>query len=513
MTQILTHAHEVVAWLQSKGAERLVLDSRQVQPGDAFVAWPGANNDGRHYVQAALQAGAVACLVEADGIENFDWGDAPVVGMHSLKFMAGPIASAFYQTPSQQLSVVAITGTNGKTSSAWWCTQWLSELHERVAMIGTLGAGSPAQGLVPTGLTTPDPLQLQSLLKQFVTQGQRMCVMEASSIGIVEGRLHGTQIDVAVFTNLSQDHLDYHKDMASYWKAKRALFDWPGLKAAIVNVDDIHGRELAARLCAERPDMVVWTFSTHPQQTTPAKQHLKIVQRQWTPTGIFVTVQEESERGISVASAAFNVVGEYNLSNLLGVLAVLRWRGHALQTATQVCRSLTAVPGRMQPAWSEAPRGTPLVLVDYAHTPDAVAQALGALKPLAQHRGGQVWCLLGCGGDRDRSKRPLMAAAAERGADHVVLTSDNPRTEDPTAILNDMRVGLAQADQVHFEIDRQQAIAWVVEHAQPQDVVLLAGKGHEEVQDTAGVKRAFSDVQEARKAMQRKASPVAGGTQ
>jgi UDP-N-acetylmuramoyl-L-alanyl-D-glutamate--2,6-diaminopimelate ligase len=507
----LTQVEDVVSWLQAQGARRLVVDSRKVQPGDAFVAWPGAATDGRHYVESALHAGAVACLVEANGSDSFDWGEAPVVCMPSLKLQAGPVASAFYKHPSQQLSVVAITGTNGKTSSAWWCAQWLTEMHEPVSMIGTLGAGSPSQGLVPTGFTTPDPLNMQGLLRQFVSQGHRICVMEASSIGIVEGRLHGTQIDVAVFTNLSQDHLDYHKDMASYWAAKRALFDWAGLKAAVVNIDDAHGMELAQRLCAERPALQVWTVSINPQLASPAPHHLKVVQRQWTPTGIFVTIQEERAEGTSLASAAFNVVGEYNLSNLLGVLGVLRWRGHALQAATQVCRSLSAVPGRMQPAWTEAPQNVPLVLVDYAHTPDAVEQALNALQPLAQHRGGQVWCLLGCGGDRDRTKRPLMAAAAERGAAHVVLTSDNPRSEDPQAILQDMQAGLKQPEHVHVELDRQQAIAWVVEHAQPQDVVLLAGKGHEEVQEVAGVKRPFSDVQEARKAMQRRAMPVTGG--
>ena len=507
----MTQVADVVAWLQAQGARRLVVDSRQVEPGDAFVAWPGAATDGRQYVGAAIKAGAVACVVESDGAQAFDWGDAPVMAMPALKHLAGSLASSFYGKPSQDLCVVAITGTNGKTSSAWWCTQWLAEMHESVSMIGTLGAGSPARGLVPTGFTTPDPFNLQSLLRQFVDQGQRVCVMEASSIGIVEGRLNDTHIDVAVFTNLSQDHLDYHKDMASYWAAKRALFDWPTLQAAVVNIDDAHGMELAHRLLKERPQLQLWTLSINPQMVSPSQRHLKVVQRQWTPTGIFVSIQEDGPEGVSLASAAFNVVGEYNLSNLLGVLAVLRWRGHTLQAATQVCRSLSAVPGRMQPAWTEAPSSVPLVLVDYAHTPDAVTQALHALEPLAQHRGGQLWCVLGCGGDRDKTKRPLMAAAAELGANHVVLTSDNPRSEDPVAILHDMQVGLQKPEQVHVELDRQQAIAWVIEHAQAQDVVLLAGKGHEEVQEIAGVKRPFSDAQHARQAMQRKALPVVGG--
>lgn len=516
----LTQLPQILAWLQAQGARRLVADSRRVQAGDAFVAWPGATTDGRCYVDAALASGAVACLVEAEGAEAFDWAHAPVAAIPSLKKLLGPLASAFYKHPSQQLSVIAITGTNGKTSSAWWCTQWLTEMHEPVSMIGTLGAGSAAQGLVSTGFTTPDPLHLQALLHQFVSQGQRVCVMEASSIGIVEGRLKGTHIDVAVFTNLSQDHLDYHKDMASYWKAKRALFDWPGLKVAVVNIDDRHGLELAQRLCAESPALQVWTVSLNPQQVSPSNHHLKIVQRQWTPTGVFVTIQEASADQVSLASAAFNVVGDYNVSNLLGVLAVLRSRGHNLQAATQVSRALTAVPGRMQPAWTEAPHNVPLVLVDYAHTPDAVDQALRALQPLAQHRGGKLWCILGCGGDRDRLKRPLMAVAAQRGAHHVVLTSDNPRSEDPQAILNDMLAGLNQdsagqagreSHTVHVEADRVQAIAWAVEHAQAPDVILLAGKGHEEVQEMAGTRRPFSDVQEARKALQRRATPVTGG--
>lgn len=515
----MPHTFEsVVPWLLWLGVRRLVADSRQVQPGDAFVAWPGREVDARIYMDAAVKAGAVACVIEHEDCDAWDVPTTiPVASVRQLKKSAGRIASGFYDRPSRALQVVAITGTNGKTSSAWWCAQWLAELHEPVSLIGTLGAGSPTRGLVPTGLTTPDPLTVQALLHRFVQQGQQVCVMEASSIGLVEGRLNGTHIDVAIFTNFSQDHLDYHPTMADYWAAKRALFDWPGLRAAVVNIDDEAGKALAHELVTHRPELLVWTVSLQPNAVSPAPHHLCIVKDQWTPTGLFATIEERSTareaaaQGVAEpltqqAAAAFNVVGQYNLSNLLCGLAVVRLRGHSLAAAVQVGRSLTAVPGRMQPAWGEAPPGLPLVLVDYAHTPDAIETALKALRPLAQHRGGQLWCVLGCGGDRDRTKRPLMAAAAEREAQHVILTSDNPRSEDPVAIVQAMQQGLCAPQAVHTDIDRAAAIEWAVQRAQAHDVVLIAGKGHEDIQEIGGVKKPFSDVRVARQAMQSRTS-------
>ena len=269
MISNFTHVPEAVAWLQAQGAQRLVSDSRQIQPGDAFVAWPGSGHDGRQFVAAALQAGAVACLVEAERVQDWGFDDARVAALAQLKAAAGEVAHRFYGAPSAALRVVAITGTNGKTSSAWWCSQWLQALGEPTALIGTLGTGAAGGALHSTGFTTPDPMTLQTLLRRYAEQGLQTVVMEASSIGIDEGRLNATRLHTAVFTNLSQDHLDYHGTMQAYWAAKRALFDWPNLQAAVVNIDDAHGRELAADL-AQRPGLDLWTVSTEPEVQRPA---------------------------------------------------------------------------------------------------------------------------------------------------------------------------------------------------------------------------------------------------
>jgi len=518
MIQQFKQASEAVAWLQALGAQRLVSDSRQVRPGDAFVAWPGSGHDGRQFVAAALQAGAVACLVEAQGLDAWDWSDARIAALPGLKAAAGPVAHHFYAAPSERLRVVAITGTNGKTSSAWWCSQWLQAVGEAAALIGTLGTGVAGTELTSTGFTTPDPMTLQTLLRRYADQGLHTVVMEASSIGLDEGRLNGARLHTAVFTNLSQDHLDYHGTMEAYWAAKRALFDWPGLQVAVVNIDDAHGRELAAEL-AQRPGLDLWTVSTEPAAQRPAR--LRLLQRRWSTTGIDFVVQEVKvgqegrpveapEPGAERISLSLDVVGDYNLSNLLCALAVLRASGHTLAAAAQASAALQPVPGRMQAAWTDGPASLPLLLVDYAHTPDAVEKALQALQPLAEHRGGRLWCVLGCGGERDRSKRPLMAAAAEREAARLVLTSDNPRGEDPLQILLEMQAGLTEPMRAIVEPDRAEAIQEAVDRADARDIILLAGKGHEDYQEIAGVRQPFSDVVQGRLALQRRWSNEQG---
>ena len=515
MIQIFDLALEAVAWLQAKGARRLVSDSRQIQAGDAFVAWPGSGHDGRQFVAAALQAGAVACLVEAERVQDWGFDDARVAALAQLKAAAGEVAHRFCGAPSAALRVVAITGTNGKTSSAWWCSQWLQALGEPTALIGTLGTGAAGGALQSTGFTTPDPMTLQTLLRRYADQGLQTVVMEASSIGIDEGRLNATRLQTAVFTNLSQDHLDYHGTMQAYWAAKRALFDWPNLQAAVVNIDDAHGRELAADL-ALRPGLDLWTVSTEPEAQRLAR--LRLLERRWSATGIDFVVQEvqagqggQPEQGGERISLSLDVVGDYNLSNLLCALAVLRIGGHSLAAAAQASAALTPVPGRMQAAWTDGPASLPLLLVDYAHTPDAVEKALQALQPLAEHRGGRLWCVLGCGGERDRSKRPLMAAAAEREAARLVLTSDNPRSEDPLQILLEMQAGLSEPVRAIVEPDRAEAIQEAVDMADARDIILLAGKGHEDYQEIAAVRHPFSDVVQGRLALQRRWQAEQGG--
>ena len=483
---------DAAQWLRTQVRGVLHTDSRRVGAGDGFIAWPGGVTDGRQFVASALKQGATACVVEHAGAENFAWVESDAIATYNgLKAASGLIAAAYYEQPSQQLDVVAITGTNGKTSSAWWLAHALQNAGKRCAIVGTLGVGEVGH-LEVTGMTTPDPVLLQARLRDMVDAGVNACAIEASSIGLAEHRLDGTQVRVAMFTNFTQDHLDYHGDMASYWQAKLALFSWAGLQAAVVNVDDAQGAALATQLQA-RGDLNVWTISCA-ANAVPSAQHIVARHIQHGARGLcFEVVEGEEAHALDT-----QLVGHYNVSNVLGVIACLRALGYSLADAVQACRVLPAVPGRMQTV-GEA--GEPLVVIDYAHTPDAVAQAVQALLPLAKSRGGELTCVLGCGGDRDAAKRPLMAAAAEQHAQHVVLTSDNPRSEDPQTILNHMLAGLKHASKAIVIADRAQAIAQTVQHAHAQDVVLVAGKGHEDYQEISGVKHPFSDVQHARDAL------------
>jgi UDP-N-acetylmuramoyl-L-alanyl-D-glutamate--2,6-diaminopimelate ligase len=489
--QRLGDAHAASAWLAQRGVRSLAVDSRRVQPGDAFIAWPGHALDGRQYVRQALAGGAVACLVEADGVEAFDFGEsAPVAALGSLKAITGEIADGFYGRPSERLQVVATTGTNGKTSTAWWTAQALSQLGRRCGVIGTLGIGEPSSALAATGLTTPDPVTLQHALRRFVDEGFAACAIEASSIGIVEQRLAGTRIAVALFTNFTQDHLDFHGSMESYWEAKSALFAWPGLRAAILNIDDARGAALSERLRG----LDSWTYSVR----GPAR--LRAGDIAYRDGGLGFEVIEGEQRA-AVRSA---LIGEYNVSNLLAVIGGLRALGVPLAEAAKACAALTPVPGRMQRV--EAARPGPEVVVDYAHSPDALEKALEALRPFATQRGGRLWCVFGCGGNRDTAKRPLMGAIAQRLADRVVLTSDNPRHEPPALILRQIAAGLDDSQEPVTVIeDRRQAIARAVREADAEDVILLAGKGHEDYQEIAGHRLPFSDVDEARFALEARA--------
>lgn len=485
MSSVFLHLSDLpstLAWLRARAPQgQLRTDSRHVQPGDIFIAWPGAAVDGRAFVAQALAHGAAACLVEHDGSADFAFADARIASFTGLKAVTGSLAAQWLGHPAQALRIVAVTGTNGKTSTAWW----LAHALPRCAMVGTLGVGLPPH-FTSTGMTTPDPVLLQTEFAKFIAAGAEFAAIEASSIGIVEHRLAGTAIDTAVFTNFTQDHLDYHGSMDAYWQAKAQLFDWPGLRVAVVNVDDAQGRALAQTL-APRSALEVWTVGLqHPAR-------LMAVDIAHTAQGMAFTVVEGQQRQPMQTA----LIGQYNISNLLGVLATLRGQGHSLAQAVAACASLQPVPGRMQQI---AVVGQPLVAIDYAHTPDALQQALAALRPLAQARGGRLCCVFGCGGNRDARKRPLMGAAAEQGADQVLVTSDNPRLEDPQAIVADILAGMRP--QTPYELDRAAAIAQAIAQADARDVVLLAGKGHEDYQDAQGHKRPFSDYHEAARAVQ-----------
>ncbi len=498
MTHALATPAAAAEWLAARvrrgASSTLRTDSRQVQPGDAFIAWPGYATDGRRFVPAALASGAVACLVEAEGAEAFglDATDARIATLAGLKAATGPIAAAWNGEPARALQVVAVTGTNGKSSTAWWTAQALTAMGRRCGVVGTLGIGEPPLGdapgsIVHNGLTTPDPVTLQAGFRHMADGGFAACAIEASSIGIVEQRLAGTPIAVAQFTNFTRDHLDFHVDMAAYWQAKRALFNWPGLRAAAINIDDAHGAALAAELAPTSLD--VWTVSV------TGSARLRAENLVYLDDGLAFDLVEGSQR----APVRSRLIGDYNAANLLGVLAALRALGVPLADAAAVVTHLTPVPGRMDRVLGQA--GQPEVVVDYAHTPDALDKALAALRPLAQARGGALWCVFGCGGNRDASKRPLMGAIAHRLADQVVLTSDNPRLEDPHAILQQVRAGLpADAAPAVIE-DRHAAIAHAVRCAAANDVVLVAGKGHEDYQDVGGHKRPFLDAAVAEDAL------------
>jgi UDP-N-acetylmuramyl-tripeptide synthetase len=513
--QSLHNAPEAARWLRMRVTGELRTDSRLVQAGDGFIAWPGAATDGRRYLAQALAQGATACLMESQGHQSWldvlgaDGAEPEVqeklATLSELKAQTGWVADAYYEHPSQALQLLAVTGTNGKTSTAWWLAQALSSplVQHACGLVGTLGVGQLPH-LVSTGMTTPDPVLLQRQFRKFVQEGATHCAIEASSIGLAEHRLDGTQIRVAVFTNFTQDHLDYHGDMATYWSAKAALFAWSGLQAAVINVDDAHGALLAKQLQGSSLDL--WTCSKKSQVNSTARLQARALVN---AEGLAFDVIE----GDQVQTLRTGLMGEYNIDNLLGVIGSLRALGFDLAKAVQACAHLTSVPGRMERVnvnmdfLRVPPRqpDEPLVVVDYAHTPDAIAQALQALRSQATARQGQLWCVLGCGGDRDASKRPLMAAAAEAVADQVVLTSDNPRSEPPELILAAMVGGLRHPHKASIEVDRAVAIAQTLAQAAVQDVVLLAGKGHETEQEIQGVRYPFSDVEQARLALQNRA--------
>ena len=481
------------AWLRARGSSALRTDHREVQSGEALLAWPGGKVDPRSFAAYVLRAGASACLVEQEGAEALALADDKIASYANLKVDAGRIAAEFYDQPSRKMDVVAVTGTNGKTSTAWWLAHALQTLaasgHAPCAVVGTLGVGLPPH-LQSTGLTTPGAVLLQHTLAGFAEQGVKTVAMEASSIGIEEHRMAGTRVHSAIFTNLTQDHLDYHGDMASYWQAKRKLFAWPELRAAIINIDDAHGEALAAELQSGALDL--WTLSAQ------RDARLRALNIRYGASGLVFEVQEA---GASVTLAS-NTIGSYNVSNLLGVIAAMRSLGVPLQDAVAACSALRPVPGRMECLGGQ---GAPLIAVDYAHTPDALDQALQALRPLAAARGGKLWCVFGCGGDRDATKRPLMGAIAARQADKTVVTSDNPRSEKPETIVAQILRGAAGCPNVDVQVDRALAIAHSIAQAGANDVILLAGKGHEAVQEIAGEKFAFADAAHAQAALEARA--------
>lgn len=458
-------------------------DSRQVMPGDLFLAYPGDLADGRRYIADALQRGAVAVAWQPGG--DFVWDAAlsvPNLPVEALRPLAGPLAHAVYGYPSEGLSLIAITGTNGKTT----ISQCIARAYPKpCAVIGTLGAGFP-DALVETGFTTPEATTLMRYLARFRQDRAAACALEASSIGIEEGRMNGARVDVAVFTNFTRDHLDYHGSMEAYAAAKEKLFAWPRLRTAIINLDD----ELGQKLIRETTAMRVLGYAIgEARRDFPAL--VRAEELVDTPFGQRFNLVLPNGR----ATVDTGLVGRYNVHNLLAVAAVLHDAGLAVGEVARRLSELTPPPGRMERVGGN---GEPLVVIDYAHTPDALENALVALRDVANRRGGRLCVVFGCGGDRDKGKRPQMGGIAARCADRVLVTSDNPRSEDPQAIINDVLAGMLHAES---EADRAAAIRKVVLDADARDVILLAGKGHESYQEVAGVRSPFSDVEQAEAAL------------
>lgn len=476
---------DILAELRTQGVPvyTLTADSRAVEPGDVFLAYPGELSDGRKYIATAVENGAAAVVYEANGAEVGELV-VPALAVENLRHIVAPLAAEVYGNPSRQLWLAGVTGTNGKTSVTQWLAESFRQLNKRCAIVGTLGNGYPG-ALKPSPNTTPNALTLQQALQGFVTDEADACAMEVSSIGIEEGRVDATRFTVAVFTNFTRDHLDYHGSMEAYAAAKMKLFDWPGLKVAVINLDDPFGLQILSHINRRIP-CIGYTLNNvqAPVDECLSGEHLRM-----DASGLSFEVH-----GLRVQS---QLVGRFNASNLLAVMASLRAYGVSLQDAARACATLQAPPGRMQTLGGE---GAPLVVVDYAHTPDALEKVLQTLREVATARGGRLLCVFGCGGDRDAGKRPLMGAVAEKNADVTMVTSDNPRSEDPAAIIEAIVAGMKVPPYV--APDRADAIRTAIANAYPADVVLLAGKGHEDYQEIKGHKLPFSDLEQAAKALE-----------
>jgi UDP-N-acetylmuramoyl-L-alanyl-D-glutamate--2,6-diaminopimelate ligase len=463
----------------------LTADSRAVKRGSVFVAYPGTALDGRKFIPDAIARGATAVLWEREGFSWDERWNVPNLGIAGLRARVSDIAGHVYGQPSRSMWIAGVTGTNGKTSVSQWIAAATDALGCRSAVVGTIGNG--LVGEVSEGKnTTPDPIVLQRLLAEYHRRGARCAAMEVSSHGLDQGRTAGITFGVGIFTNLTRDHLDYHRTMEAYAEAKYRLFCARGLAHAVVNLDDEWGRKFAQRLRTGSLDVITYGLES---RHFPRIHGSNV---RFTGDGVEFDVASEWGR----AHVRAGVLGAFNVANLLAVLGALIAHGTPFHDAVRSLGALAPVTGRLE----RVPvAGAPLVVVDYAHTPDALEKALQALRPSVA-AGARLICVFGCGGDRDPGKRPIMGEVAARLADHVVVTSDNPRSEDPATIIEQVLSGITRDDVEAIE-DRQVAIFSAVHRARPGDVVLVAGKGHETYQEIAGVRHPFSDREVARAAL------------
>ena len=479
--QQLLPEHNLPAQVAGLAISGLQLDSRRLQSGEAFVAVPGVTSDGRHFISHAISAGAAVVLADAETFSVDLQETVPRVNLPGLARGVADLAARWFGEPASRLRITGVTGTNGKTSITWFLRDALNALGHRCALVGTLGLGLKGQEQA-TGHTTPDPITPQAGLAAVRDAGADTVAMEISSHALDQNRLGGTLVSTAVFSNLSRDHLDYHGDMESYLAAKAMLFTRKGVQLAVINCDDPAAQTLIACL----PNGVRCVTFGSQQGATVRCESL-----QYTAEGITA----ELFVGGTVVSLSLPLFGHFNLSNVMAVAAILHGQGTPAGALSGALAAITPVPGRMEPLHAD---GCPTVIVDYAHTPDGLEKALQACR---DHFPGRLFCVIGCGGDRDAGKRPQMAAVAETFADSVVLTSDNPRSEDPQTIIDQMRAGLTDAQAVHENVDRAAAVQETVHRAQPGDVILLAGKGHEDYQEINGVRYPSDDRDLARQAL------------
>jgi UDP-N-acetylmuramoyl-L-alanyl-D-glutamate--2,6-diaminopimelate ligase len=444
----------------------LTLDSRTTRSGDCFFALSGTHGHGLRYLHDAIIRGAVAAVIDDASTVVHDV-EIPIVVVPSLREKVGKIAARFFDHPSEQLWVIAVTGTNGKTTVAHLCAQALSRLHHPCGYVGTLGAG-PLDALEPTGMTTPDPITLHGNFRKLLATGHKAVAMEASSHALDQSRLSGTAIEAAIFIGFGHDHLDYHKSLEAYADAKRKLFQQPGLRHAIVNVDDDLGRRIYDELDSS---VTKWKCSLNASSLNQSDTHFVRAGRiEYRVDGTRVEVVTH----LGTTTFDTQLVGDFNAHNLLLVMAVILALGFPLARASVTLATLEPVVGRLESFGATG--ALPRIYVDYAHSPDSLERVLKVLRGFAPAR---LYCVFGCGGNRDRSKRPVMGAIAERYCDHVYLTSDNPRDEAPGAIIDEILAGFNSVQNLTVIEDRAAAIAAALAGAAANDIVLIAGKGHE----------------------------------
>ncbi|MFC3650203.1 UDP-N-acetylmuramoyl-L-alanyl-D-glutamate--2,6-diaminopimelate ligase [Dyella humi] len=488
--QRLDHLLQGIAETKAAGpvvVSGLSLDSRQVQRGDAFFALRGTRGHGIEFVRGAVQRGASVVLAETPAPAELEDPGVPVLWIDGLHTFVGEIAARFFGRPSEAMRVTGITGTNGKTSTVQLLAQALEKLGHRAATIGTLGAGLHGQ-LREGERTTPDAIAVQRLFAEFRRDGATHVAMEVSSHALEQGRVAATAFEVAAFTNLTRDHLDYHGSMEAYGAAKARLFAWSGLKAAVINIDDAFGRQLSSKLPA---NVRAWRLSS-------GDVHADIVATHIVTSAEGVAFKLRTPWGERLIRS--RLLGRFNVANLLTVIGCLGALGESFERIVDAVEALEPVNGRMNRIGGL--HGLPLVVVDYAHTPDALEQALTALRA---HCEARLICVFGCGGERDAGKRPQMGEIAERLADVAIVTDDNPRGEDGDAIVAQILAGMARPQAATVLRDREAAIRAALKMAHTGDVVLIAGKGHETYQESAGGKRAFDDMSVARIALENRA--------